>query len=96
MPVENFRMRNSECGIEDETAVLAVVGEHRLIFFPAGGNGYIDMDDLLRVLDGFADPVTYPGADIAPCGGNGNIDVDDILNLLAAFSGEYACPHPCP
>jgi len=62
------------------------------------GDGNVDLNDILKVLDGFADPVTYPNADIYPCnGGDGNIDLDDILAVLDAFSGLPPCPDgPCP
>lgn len=62
---------------------------------PLGGDCDIDVDDLLRILDGFVNPGGIPEADIYPCGGNGVVDVDDILVELDAFAGIYACPHPC-
>jgi len=55
----------------------------------------VDVDDLLYVLDSFADPNSFPRGDIEPCGGDGDVDVDDILVELAAFAGLSACPHPC-
>jgi len=60
------------------------------------GNCVVDLDDLLCVLDGFADPATCPGADLSPCGGDARVDLDDILAELDAFTGVYHCPHPCP
>jgi len=61
------------------------------------GNGVVDVDDILKVLDSFADPDAFPHGDIFPCeGGNGIVDVDDILAELDAFSGLYPCPDdPC-
>jgi len=59
--------------------------------FPASGDFQIDVDDLLYVLDGFADAGQFPAADIFPCNGNTVIDVDDILAELDAFSGNPAC-----
>lgn len=63
---------------------------------PSGGNGVIDVDDVLCMLDAFADLGACPDADLMPCGGNGLIDVDDVLAELDAFAGIFACPHPCP
>jgi len=63
---------------------------------PVGnGNGVVDLDDILCVLDAFANPLNCPGADIAPCESNGVVNLDDILAILDAFSGNFACPPPC-
>jgi len=63
----------------------------------APGNGVVDLDDILCVLDDFANPANCAGnGNIAPCTPNGVIDLDDILAVLDAFSASYACPHPCP
>ena len=59
---------------------------------PPIGNGLIDVDDIIYVLNGFTDPVSFPEADIAPCGGNGIIDVDDIIAILDTFTGSPPCP----
>ncbi len=56
------------------------------------GFGVVDIDDILCILIGFANPVLCPNGDIAPCGGDGMIDIDDILAALAAFAGEALCP----
>ena len=57
----------------------------------------VDVDDILYVLDGFADPPSFPNADIEPCvTGDGDVDVDDILGVLDAFSGNALCSDPCP
>jgi len=75
------------------TPIVALYGD----VHPPGGNGVIDVDDLLCVLDGFSGIAPCDAlSDIFSCGGNGVIDVDDILAELDAFSGTYACPHPCP
>ncbi len=55
-------------------------------------DGFVDVGDVLRVLDGFADPEMFPEADISPCGGDGFIDVGDVLAVLSAFAGENLCP----
>jgi DNA-binding beta-propeller fold protein YncE len=59
------------------------------------GSGDVDVNDVLYVLDGFADFAAFPGADVAPCGGDGQVDVGDVLFVLGAFSGSPACPNPC-
>lgn len=59
------------------------------------GDGLVDVDDILCVLDGFVDIGLCNSADIAPCGGNGLIDVDDILAVLDAFTGIETCPDFC-
>ena len=63
---------------------------------PAGGNGVIDLDDVLCALAGFAAAAACPAADLAPCEGNGIIDLDDVLAVLATFAGTPPCPDPCP
>jgi hypothetical protein len=58
---------------------------------PAGGNGVVNVDDLLAVINGWgpcADPNNCP-ADIAPAGGNDVVNVDD---LLAIINGWGPCP----
>jgi hypothetical protein len=62
------------------------------------GDGFVDVGDILKTLDGFADPASFPNADVVPCcTGDGNVDVGDILALLDAFAGIPGCPDlPCP
>jgi hypothetical protein len=59
---------------------------------PPGGNGAVDVDDLLTVINSWgpcpAPPALCPG-DVAPPGGNGFVDVDD---LLAVINGWGGCP----
>ncbi len=64
-----------------------------------------DLDDIMCMLDDFADGPTADGcppggpgtyADLAPCGGDDVINLDDILVMLDAFARIYNCPHPCP
>ncbi len=57
--------------------------------------GEVDVADVLRVLDGFADNQAFPEADIVPCGGDGFIDVGDVLGVLDAFAGIETCPPNC-
>jgi len=66
--------------------------------FPPGGNGVMDVDDMLCSLDCFMGiaPCALE-ADIWPCeGGDGQCDVDDVLVSLDAFSGVFACDDSCP
>jgi len=61
------------------------------------GDGFVDVGDVLKMLDGFSDPALCPQCDIAPCCGDGFIDVGDVLAVLDAFSGIPPCPDtPCP
>ncbi|MEK6676557.1 MAG: hypothetical protein AABZ47_13005, partial [Planctomycetota bacterium] len=61
--------------------------------FPTIGDCLVDIDDLVCMLNGFAEPPQCPAADIIPCGqGNGTIDVDDLIALLLAFADEPLCP----
>lgn len=51
-----------------------------------------NLDDILCVLSGFANPLTCPNSNIVPCEGGPNItNLDDILAVLAAFSGTDPC-----
>jgi len=64
--------------------------------YPTGGNCAVDLDDIICVLDGFANRNDCPDADIVGCGGNGVVDIDDIIAVLDAFTSAFRCPHPCP
>lgn len=81
--------------LKDEVIILS-----NGLFNPCGiygdltGSVGVDLDDILCVLDGFADPDACPAADIAPCGGDDKIDLNDILAILEAFAGNGACD-PC-
>jgi hypothetical protein len=63
---------------------------------PAGGDGLVDLDELVCVIFGFARLEDCPAGDIAPCGGDGVIDVDDIGAVVQTFGGAAPCPDPCP
>jgi hypothetical protein len=59
---------------------------------PPGGNGAVNVDDLLTVINNWGNcppPPTTCLGDIAPGGGNGVINVDD---LLAVINGWGGCP----
>ena len=65
-------------------------------------SGVIDFEDILCVVDGFADISACPQGDIVgantqcpPFEPNG-IDFDDILAVVDAFTGNPSCPDPCP
>jgi hypothetical protein len=53
---------------------------------PLGGNGTVDVDDLLNVINNWGGNIGP--ADISPPWGNGMIDVDD---LLAVINGWGPC-----
>lgn len=58
----------------------------------SGGAAQPDLDDILCVLQGFANAAACMNADLAPpCTGNDLINLDDILAVLAAFSGADPC-----
>jgi hypothetical protein len=54
---------------------------------PAGGNGIVNVDDLLAVINAWGacgDPKNCP-ADVVPVGGNGVVNVDDLLAVINAW-----------
>ena len=54
---------------------------------PPGGNGVVDVDDLLAVINAWGEcvnPNECP-ADIAPIGGNDAVDVDDLLTVINSW-----------
>jgi hypothetical protein len=52
---------------------------------PSGGNGNVDVDDLLAVINSWG-PCTGCSADIAPGpNGNGAVDVDDLLMVINSW-----------
>lgn len=58
---------------------------------PPGGNGVVNLDDILCVLGGFANFTSCSNADIYPCSGNAVVSLDDILAALGAFAGANPC-----
>lgn len=61
----------------------------------AGPVNLADLDDILCVLNGFANFATCVNGDIHPaCTGNNVINLDDILAVLAAFGGSKPCACP--
>ena len=63
-------------------------------------SGVVDVDDILRVLDGFAQEfpqATLYEVDLALCETDQWVNVDDILIVLDGFAQDpYPCPDPCP
>jgi len=55
---------------------------------PPGGNGIVNVDDLLMVINSWG-PCSGCAADIVPPGGNGVVNVDDLLAVINAWG---ACP----
>ncbi len=55
---------------------------------PPGGNGFVNVDDLLLVINSWG--ATSGPADIAPGCGNGFVNVDDLLAVVNAWG---QCPH---
>jgi hypothetical protein len=56
---------------------------------PAGGNGSVNIDDLLSVINNWGPCAAPCAADIAPVGGNGAVNIDDLLAVINAWG---ACP----
>ena len=79
--IDNFQVEVVLCG-------TPCVGD----ITPAGGNGTVNIDDLVAVLNAFgacpAPPATCD-ADITPAGGNGVVNIDDLVAVLNAFG---LCP----
>ncbi len=55
---------------------------------PPGGNGVVNIDDLVAVLNAFG-PCPGCTQDITPPGGNGVVNIDDLVAVLNAFG---VCP----
>jgi Zn-dependent metalloprotease len=89
--IEICDAQDNDCnGVEDCSLHADVVAPSCLI----------DLNDMVFVLDAFADSnpaINYPGSDLVPCGtGNGMVDLDDVLDVLDAFSGNPHCADSCP
>jgi hypothetical protein len=70
-------------GTPDECEIFACISD----VMPPGGDGQIDVDDLLFVIEAWGKCDTSPcEADIAPLpNGNGFVDVDDLLAVINAW-----------
>ena len=51
---------------------------------PAGGNGIVNVDDLLLIINSWG-PCSGCPTDIAPAGGDANVNVDDLLEVINAW-----------
>ncbi|MEM7228601.1 MAG: FG-GAP-like repeat-containing protein [Planctomycetota bacterium] len=75
---------------EGELAVFAGQRDEVMCFgdvAPAGGNGEVNIDDVIEVIVSFGaciQGVPCP-ADITPPGGNGTVNVDDLIAVIVAF-----------
>jgi V8-like Glu-specific endopeptidase len=59
---------------------------------PGSGNGVVNIDDLLTVINGWgACPPVCP-ADVHPPGGNGMVNIDDLLRVINSWG---PCPSAC-
>lgn len=96
---------NSQCASFDDnnscTCVTCHVGLGFCVPDPVSfgnvncmGPSNANLDDILCVLQGFANFASCFNGDIAPCGGNNVINLDDILFVLNAFAGGNPCGCP--
>lgn len=64
---------------------------------PPGGDGRVELADILCILSGYASFDDCPPGDIWPCPEPDQIiEVSDVLAGLAAYAGNPSCPAPCP
>jgi len=100
-PGESFQVQ-SDCGVPDAPARSDASSATTYAWGDMSGDGNVDLDDIVSVLDAFAGVfvnITLERADIGPCLPNGSIDLDDIVHVLDAFAGipyELSCPAVCP
>lgn len=66
-------------------------GDCDCIYGDVNCSGLVNIDDILCVLNGFANFASCPNGDLAPCQGNDFINLDDILAVLGAFAGQNPC-----
>jgi hypothetical protein len=53
--------------------------------YPAGGDGFVNVDDILSILNNFGAVSPGEGGDISPAGGNGAVNYDDLLMAINSF-----------
>jgi hypothetical protein len=92
-------LQNAPSTLAAETVISATQVKVRIIeapcpadITPPGGNGAVNVDDLLAVINNWGNcpaPPTSCFGDIEPTGGNGVINVDDLLGVVNAWGG---CP----
>ena len=92
---ETFYAIRSECGQHLSNPDL----DETWIWGDGNHDGFVDVSDVLCVLDGFAGKFTSCSVDtidLSPCESDGNIDVGDVLEIIDAYAGEgYPCSLPC-
>lgn len=89
---QGFSMDLDEDGVPDECdCTVRIFGD----VAPEGGDGIVEVGDVLCVLAGYGDLSLCPDGDIAPCNGDGIIEVSDVLNVLAAYAGNGPCANSC-
>ncbi len=63
---------------------------------PNGGDGNVELADVLCIVAGYNVLANCPGGDIWPCpDGDGIIELGDVLADLDAYAGNPPCPAPC-
>lgn len=92
---------NDECTEDDVcTAAVGCTGTAIVRYYadvaPPGGDGIVELADVLCIVNGYGLASLCPAGDIAPCARDGLIEVTDILAVLGAYNGQNLCPHPCP
>lgn len=84
---------SSPCGMTPSNDAALIV--HPICWadvFPDGGNGVVDIDDLVRVITSWGNCPRSPApcpADCFPNGGNGVVDIDDLVRVI---TGWGLCP----
>lgn len=91
----------NDCTLDDACLEGACTGTQLLDLYgdvaPPGGDGIVEVSDILCLLAGYALPSDCPDGDIFPCPNpDGLIEVGDVLAGLAAYAGNPPCPDPCP
>lgn len=90
-----------ECTVDDlcsasegctGSAVVRLYGD----VAPPGGDGLVELADIICLVTGYGALLQCPAGDIAPCGQDGLIELSDILAGLDAYNDVNLCPHPCP
>ncbi|NOS99009.1 MAG: hypothetical protein HOP29_00085 [Phycisphaerales bacterium] len=82
----------------DDVCALGVCSHPVVLYGDANRDGFVDIFDILCVLDGFAGVFDYCAAnavDLVPCNAqDGIVDTFDILFVLDAFAGVDFCNCP--
>jgi len=88
------------CGLPSNPTASAPVSVTTWGWGDLTNSGGVDIDDILCVLDAFAQDFTRCtryACDLRDCTPDGLLDLDDILAVLDAFAAmPYTCPDACP